>query len=174
MNIIAKKNRDIWEYPLNLTPTETKRIIRHLWELQNIEFDYYFFDENCSYRLLELLEVARPDIELTDEYILTAIPVDTVRSIKRAGLIQDVDYRPSQATQLNALMKTIPADLHHWVLKLEDDPQIAQMPIFKQLPEKQQWALADAAYRYLRFKQKDAARTADTAKKSHQLLKFNQ
>ena len=33
-----------------------------------MNFDYYYFDENCSYRLLELLEVARPGTELTDEF----------------------------------------------------------------------------------------------------------
>jgi len=54
------EHRDIWEYKLNLSPQETQIMIDHLWELKTINFDYYFFDENCSYRLLELLEVARP------------------------------------------------------------------------------------------------------------------
>ena len=35
-------------------------MLQHIWELRDIVFDYYFFDENCSMRLLELLDVARP------------------------------------------------------------------------------------------------------------------
>jgi len=52
--------RDIWEYELNLTPDEIRRMIRHIKELDLIYTDYYFFDENCSYNLLFLLEAARP------------------------------------------------------------------------------------------------------------------
>jgi hypothetical protein len=54
------ENRDLWEYRLNLTQEETGRMVEHVWELKQIQFDYFFFDENCSYRLLELLQVARP------------------------------------------------------------------------------------------------------------------
>ncbi|HEX6590591.1 MAG TPA: DUF4105 domain-containing protein, partial [Moraxellaceae bacterium] len=54
------ENRDIWEYSLKLDKAEMARMINHLWELRDINFDYYFFDENCSFRLLELLEVAKP------------------------------------------------------------------------------------------------------------------
>lgn len=56
------ENRDLWEYRLNLTPEETGRMVEHVWELKQIRFDYFFFDENCSYRLLELLQVARPGL----------------------------------------------------------------------------------------------------------------
>ncbi|MDM8551890.1 DUF4105 domain-containing protein [Desulfobacterales bacterium HSG2] len=54
--------RDIWEYQLNLSESEVKRLITHLWELRNVHSDYYFFDENCSYNLLFLLESARPSL----------------------------------------------------------------------------------------------------------------
>ena len=37
-------------------------MLKHLWELQGIAFDYYYFDENCSWQLLGLLEVARPSL----------------------------------------------------------------------------------------------------------------
>ncbi|MBW2219490.1 MAG: DUF4105 domain-containing protein, partial [Deltaproteobacteria bacterium] len=37
--------RDIWEYSLNLTPDEIRRMVRHIKELDKIYTDYYFFDE---------------------------------------------------------------------------------------------------------------------------------
>jgi hypothetical protein len=165
------ENRDIWEYPLNLTPQETRNMVDHLWELKDIKFDYYFFDENCSYRLLELLEVARPEIELTDEYVLTAIPVDTVRSIERAGLITGIDYRPSQATVLEALLEQIPDEQRILVKTIADDPSRVDMAEFTQLDQAQQRRIVDAAYRYLRYQSEDSARTPDSARRSFQLLR---
>ena len=55
------EHRDIWEYRLNLTIEETELMVTHLWELQNIDFDYYFFDENCSYRILGYLKSHAPE-----------------------------------------------------------------------------------------------------------------
>ena len=61
-------HRDIWEYDLNFSEHEVLRMVMHMWELKDIYSDYYFFDENCSYDLLYLLEAARPSLELTDEF----------------------------------------------------------------------------------------------------------
>lgn len=93
------ENRDIWEYELNLTPAEIDRMLMHAWELGEVHFDYYFFDENCSYYLLELLETARPDLDLTTQFRWWAIPTDTVRAVvQQQGLLRRVVYRPSNAT----------------------------------------------------------------------------
>lgn len=90
--------RDMWEYNLDLTPEEIRRMVLHIWELQGIYSYYYFLDENCSYNLLFLLEAARPPLDLTDRFRLSAIPVDTIKAVGEAGLISGVEYRPSQAT----------------------------------------------------------------------------
>ena len=45
------ENRDMWEYQLNLTPTQIDRLLMHAWELGNAYFDYFFFKENCSYHI---------------------------------------------------------------------------------------------------------------------------
>jgi hypothetical protein len=44
-------DRDIWEYPLNLEYEEVIKLLMHIYELNAIYSDYYFFDENCSYFL---------------------------------------------------------------------------------------------------------------------------
>jgi len=165
------ENRDIWEYPLNLTPEETRNMVNHLWEMKDIKFDYYFFDENCSYRLLELLEVARPQVELTDEFPFTVIPVDTVRAIEQAGLITGIDYRPSQATVLEDLLKHIPAEQHALVKRIADHPESVDDQDFRQLSETEQRKIVDAAYRYLRYQSEGEVRTPETARRSFQLLK---
>jgi len=94
------ENRDIWEYGLNLTPQEIGRMLGHLWEMRSAWFDYYFLDENCSYHLLSLLEVARPGLRLTDHFPLWAIPSETVRAVAEAGLVEEVRFRPARTTIL--------------------------------------------------------------------------
>ncbi|MFW6236932.1 MAG: DUF4105 domain-containing protein [Desulfosudaceae bacterium] len=93
--------RDIWEYRLNLTPEEIKRLIWHVQEFQDIHTDYFFFDENCSYNLLYLLEAARPSLDLVSRFDgLAVLPADTIRAIRAEGLITAVDFRPSKATKI--------------------------------------------------------------------------
>lgn len=104
------ENRDLWEYRLNLTQVETERMVEHVWELKQIQFDYFFFDENCSYRLLELLQVARPGLRLTEQFPLTAIPTDTVKAVKDAGLVEKIDYRPSRERELLERAKPLDSD----------------------------------------------------------------
>jgi hypothetical protein len=77
------ENRNLWTYQLDLSPKKTTRMVEHVWELRYVRFDDYFFDENCSFQLLERLEVARPSLRLTDQLPLTAIPADTVRAVAR-------------------------------------------------------------------------------------------
>ncbi|MEE9614046.1 MAG: DUF4105 domain-containing protein [Thermodesulfobacteriota bacterium] len=92
--------RDMWEYYLDLTEEEVWRMVLHIWELQGIYSDYYFFDENCSYHPLLLLEAARPSLSLSDRMGLSVIPVDTIRAVYDAGLVRKVEYRPSKATKI--------------------------------------------------------------------------
>ncbi len=94
------ENRDIWEYRLNLTEKEIDRLLRHVWEMRFAWFDYYFFDENCSYHLLSLLEVARPGLHLTDRFSLWVIPSETIRAMDEAGLVKKVRFRPARDTLL--------------------------------------------------------------------------
>jgi hypothetical protein len=102
------ENRDVWEYQLNLTQPEIEMMLRHAWELGSVRFDYFFFDENCSYHILSLLDVARPSLQLTDQFVWSTIPIDTVKAaLAIPGLVSRVQYRPSQRSLLDAHMQTL-------------------------------------------------------------------
>ncbi len=96
------QNRDIWEYKIDFTREEIEQLLRHVWEVTDIGFDYYFFRENCSYRLLGLIDAVRPEAGLTfnAEFPLYTIPVDTIRALDESGMILQRQYRPSLASQL--------------------------------------------------------------------------
>ena len=166
------EHRDIWEYQLNLTPEETELMVTHLWELQDINFDYYFFDENCSYRLLELLEVARPGTELTDEFTITAIPIDTVKAIQKVGMIESLEYRPARATTLSYMLEQIPEQHHEIAIQLSKNIETSKSPVFTNLTKDEQRELIEIAYTYLRYQQAEEGRDPAIAKQSFQLLKL--
>lgn len=94
--------RDIWEYPLTLTPEETRRMVLHILELKESYSYYYFFDKNCSYMLQFLLETARPSLSLTHEKGLVVIPIDTIKAMQSQGLITEARYRPSTSSRIQA------------------------------------------------------------------------
>ena len=74
----------------------------HLWTLGHFPTPYYFFDKNCSFMLLTLLDSARPGLGLAEEYDKTyVIPADTVRGVvSRPGLVKSVEVRPSLAYRI--------------------------------------------------------------------------
>ncbi|MCY1292301.1 hypothetical protein D9M68_230110 [compost metagenome] len=164
------ENRDLWEYRLNLSPEETGRMVEHVWELKQIRFDYYFFDENCSYRLLELLEIARPGIELTDDFPITAIPTDTVRAVENAGLVERIDYRPSRERELLARAAPLDRAEKQQVLRLADDPATLDAGDFTALPRARQALVQDAAFRLTRYRAAGEARDVAAARRSFALL----
>ncbi|MHC6227502.1 Lnb N-terminal periplasmic domain-containing protein [Pseudomonas sp. X10] len=165
------ENRDLWEYQLNLTPQETGRMVEHVWELKQIQFDYFFFDENCSYRLLELLQVARPSLDLTSQFPLTAIPTDTVKAVKHAGLVESTRYRPSRERELLARAEPLNDEEKQQVLAISADTTRLQSPEFTTLPRDRQALVQDAAFRLERYRATGQERDPQQAKRSFELLR---
>ncbi len=163
------ENRDMWEYRLNLNAAEIDRLLRHVWELRDINFDYFFIDENCSYRLLELLEVARPGVELPRYFRYAAIPADTVRAAVDASMLSSVTYRPAKRLELEALVVSLPEAQRPLVRRLSSGE--LQDLSAEQLAADQQARVYLAAYRDLRYRQHRQARDAEIAARSLRLLR---
>lgn len=120
------EQRDIWEYDLDLNENEIKRMLQHIWELNDTLSYYYFFTENCSYNMLWFLEVARPTLHLRDYFNYQVIPFESVHAANEEGIIKNRFYRPSKRTILLAYEKKIdekyidiPAKLIHSEAEIE-------------------------------------------------------
>jgi len=128
------QNRDIWEYRLALPGEAVDLMLMHLWELRDVPFSYYFFDDNCSYQLLSLIEVGQPDLQVLDRIPTPwVIPADTVRAVaQESGLVTEVSFRPSAATELRFQERRLPPDLRRLARQIADgavaptDPRLAQ------------------------------------------------
>jgi hypothetical protein len=128
------ERRDIWEYELRLDADTVELLLAHLWELRGVEFAYYFFDENCSYQILALLDAARPDLGLRERFRGWVIPAATVRAVvAEPGLAEGTSYRASAATRLrHAASALAPAQRSLAVALADgsvapDDPQLSDL-----------------------------------------------
>ncbi|MGC1508643.1 Lnb N-terminal periplasmic domain-containing protein [Ketobacter sp.] len=165
------ENRDLWEYNLNLNPQETRDLVSHLWELRDIEFDYYFFDENCSYRLLELLEFARPTTELTKDFSYRAIPIDTIRSVLNGDLVDTVDYRPSSSTEIEYRISLLDQEQQALAWQIAHKNASLESPQLTALPAQEQAGVLQLAYKHLRYLQLENPRNQVAAQYSLDLLR---
>lgn len=90
------QNRDVWEYELDLTPDEIQFIQYHIWELKTTRFDYFYMTENCSYRLLALIELVRPELYLREKFPLWVVPGETIREVvNSSSIVKKTTYHPS-------------------------------------------------------------------------------
>lgn len=98
---VNSESRDIWEYELNFTPDETKKLLAHIWELEVTSFfEYYFFDENCSYQIMRAIEAVKLDWNVSQHNIYV-IPGETVKRVMDIpGAVRDVKLRLSLYHQL--------------------------------------------------------------------------
>lgn len=96
--------RDLWEYPLKLSPEAIDMLLAHLWEIEsNTFFDYYFFDENCSWQILRLIEAADPQIDLSSLSSFYVIPGDTVQILSKNKLLEEPKFRSSLRRQYRGM-----------------------------------------------------------------------
>lgn len=166
------ENRAIWEYPLNLTPKEIGRLVDHLWELRGIRFGYYFFDENCAYRLLGLVQVARPQSPMMKHLRLTEVPVDAVRTLINTGFVSGHDYRPSKEVKLRWQVAQLPASERALAYRLAHHPALAQGAAYRHLSRQQRFEVASVAYDFVRYRHRKGPRKSSEAKRSFALLRL--
>ncbi|MDQ7771947.1 MAG: DUF4105 domain-containing protein [Elusimicrobiales bacterium] len=89
------ENRDLWEFPLNLSGEEIDRLLRHCWELGKASFPYLFFTRNCSWQLMPLLDIVKPELDLARRFNFWVIPSDTARAAIAASSPAEPGWRPS-------------------------------------------------------------------------------
>lgn len=142
------ENRDIWEFNLDFSAEEREMFVAHLWEVGHTQTRYYFFSQNCSYMLMEMLDAVRPELKLADDFPAQAIPLDTVKqAAKRSGLVASVNYRPSRQNKLIHQYRQMNAPQRQAFRQAIKEHDFA-MP---GLDESEKAGVAEAAYRYIQY-----------------------
>lgn len=147
------ENRDLWEYSLDLNAEQLRPLMLHLWELREVEFNYYFFRQNCSYQLLWLLQTAVPEDHLTEPFHWWATPIDTVKQVKRAGLtLGPMKYRPAAVTVVRYRLDQLSAERRAQVLDLAAGRLVIQAPEIATLPPQERAQLLEIAHDVLEYR----------------------
>lgn len=146
------ENRDIWEYRLQLSDEEVRLLAAHLWELREKPFTYYYFDENCSYHILTLLDVARPSLNLVQSMRSWIIPIDTIREVERhPQLIRSVVFRPSAATKLRARIDVSSSNARTAAIKIANTSDPIPDLVSRLDSVEERAAALDLGYDYLTY-----------------------
>ena len=147
------ESRDIWEYQLALDPDAVDVLLAHLWELRGVEFEYYFFDENCSYQILALLDAAQPDLRLHEQFPGWVIPADTVRAVvAEPGLVEGTTFRPSAGTKLRAAARQLSRPQRRLASGIADGRVPPDAEAVASLDDAQRAAVLDTAYELFRYR----------------------
>ncbi|MCC6932240.1 MAG: DUF4105 domain-containing protein [Deltaproteobacteria bacterium] len=144
------EHRDIWEYKLNYTQAETELLVTHLWEIKDRFLDYYYFDDNCSYLLLSLLEVGRPRLQLKEQSRPWILPIDTIKTIvAQKDLVETISYRSSPATELEFKTKDMGAEMRSLIKILAISDRSEDVLAEASLNSAEQAQVLELAYDYL-------------------------
>jgi hypothetical protein len=112
------ENRDVWEYRLNFNSEEINQVIRHIWEIQKTTFFYFFFDENCAYRIVAVLSAGRPSMKIMDRFYFHAIPLNTIRALISGGHVASIQFRPSFTRMIKHYQAQLSDQQNHLALRL--------------------------------------------------------
>ena len=104
-----REQRNLWEYPLTLSPAQRRLIRLHLWELRSAQLSYYFHRYNCATLTRYLLAIADP--ELLQNQSLWTTPLDVVRALQNSPLLGPVEALPSDRWLSEALSQQLPETL---------------------------------------------------------------
>jgi hypothetical protein len=146
------ESRDLWEYELNLKPDQIDTLLRHLWELGGTHFDYYYFQENCSYHMLTILEVANPDLELSDDFFFAVQPADTIKILtEQEGLISKVTYRPAILSRMDHKIEKMTSDEKDVLYGLVENADTLKEIPYQQLATPKKALVLDAYLDFLEY-----------------------
>ncbi len=140
------ENRDFWIYPLKLDANQLRLLVAHSWELREVDFPYFFLHRNCSYYLLELLEVLRPGSRLTNSFPFWAVPLDTIRRLKSDDWLGTPRYRRSRYRRLRARSEGLRPGEARMVQELAENGEAGVLPPGREA------ILLDAAYELWRYR----------------------
>lgn len=147
------ESRDLWEYELNLTEDQMNYLLLHLWELGGNYFDYLYFQENCSYHILSLLEVANPELHLTDQFFFAVIPSNTLKVLTRQeNLIGKRVYRPSLLSQMNHKRLQMDRRQRSILRRLKKDSALTEHQEYRGLRIDEKALVLDAYLDYAQYK----------------------
>jgi hypothetical protein len=136
-------SRDLWTYPLQLSPDQVWLLVAHLWELDNTWFSYFFRTENCSYQMLSLLEAVHPELDLLPHRLGAVVPIETIQDAQAVdGLVGEPSVSMALRRQFETRVAPLNRQARRAVVGLQED---AAYPLSESSSLESHAAILDAA-----------------------------
>lgn len=147
--------RDLWEYRLDLTPEEVRFLIAHAWEIHRKRYTYFFFHDNCAFRVAEVLELLK-DVKAVPTSAPWVIPQEVVKVVaaqSRHGrpLVRERRLHPSRQSRLYQGFKALNTEQQLLVQSIVMQKITLSDPSVKSQLEADQARMADTLLDYYQF-----------------------
>ncbi|WP_185268364.1 Lnb N-terminal periplasmic domain-containing protein [Halopseudomonas xiamenensis] len=162
--------RDLWEYPLELSPEDARFIVNHAWEVLGMRYTYYFFRRNCAFRMAELLEMAT-EVEAIPANRPWTIPQSVIQHLdtdKRANFnTEAIRYYPSRQSRLYHRFRQLKAHEKMLLTTAIADADWFNSVEFESLPLDSQHAIIDTTLDYYQFAIRSKVDDADVLERRY-------
>lgn len=147
--------RDLWEYELELTQSQVDFLLAHTWELLGKKYTYYFFKENCAYRMAELLELIDGVEVLPDNPVWTK-PQAVMQGMAKATLdgqplVRKITHAPSRQSRFYIAFNDLSAQQQAWVVAFVDGNEAFDSKSFNGFSTTVKQRVVDTLLHYYQF-----------------------
>jgi hypothetical protein len=152
---VENELRDMWEYELILSEDEIDQIVSHSWELLGRKYVYYFFKENCAYRMAELLElVIDPPLLPNVPWALPETLFENIAALNRNGapVVRKITRIPSRQNRFRDQFLAMPDDQQFLTRQLVDGPLNLDGVGYQTLPATKKIAIIDTLLDYYEYR----------------------
>ena len=148
--------RDTWEYELKLRQEEVDLIVAHLWELMGKKNTYYFFRENCAYRIAEVMELAQ-GVDIIPDNRPWTFPQTILANLNRqsrsgAPLVDTIKYHPSRQSRLYKKYGRLTRSEQQAAVRIADNIEYLSSPDIGQLSVPSQHAVMGVLEDYYQYR----------------------
>ena len=147
--------RDLWEYELDLTPEQVDFVLAHTWEVMGKEYQYFFLNKNCSFRLGELLEII-DGVKANPDNDFWVIPQSQILELDKATLngkplVKAITFQPSRQFRLYNRFRTLQDRHKSMVAQAIANPHILDTDIFQSERMDDRFSILDTLLDYYQF-----------------------
>jgi hypothetical protein len=164
-NYGENENRDLWEYQLDLSDRNRDFLIAYAWDLQSAEYQYFFANRNCAYRMGEMLElvVGRDMVSPIRPWAVPQALATKLAKIKRNGksIISKVVYHPSRQSRLYQRYGALDVYQTSFVHKVVGNPRLLPSIESNHFTLEEQHQILDALMDYYQYVRKEDKGEAD-------------
>ena len=147
--------RDLWEYRLVLPQAQVDLIVAHSWEVLNKRYRYYFFRENCAFRMTEIVQVVE-GLDLIPHDRPWTVPLSVLQQFPAARyqgkpIMGPALHQPSRQTRFYQSYRNLDGQERALLRALVSGEEQLSGSTFEALPVDAKHAVLDAEIDYFQF-----------------------